>query len=106
MTDQFTPSTEQVRSHYVFDQSNHWTPERGDAFDRWLREHDAALIESLAERADSDWREGSWTLVRGTGNWLRNRAQQIREGKHHEEDHHHRGCPGHAHPDRRTIRRR
>lgn len=34
--EQFTPSTAQVRSHYVFDQSNSWDPERGAAFDRWL----------------------------------------------------------------------
>lgn len=34
--EQFTPSTEQVRSHYVFDQSNRWDAERGAAFDRWL----------------------------------------------------------------------
>lgn len=32
----FTPTTEQVRSHYVFDQSNKWSSERGKAFDRWL----------------------------------------------------------------------
>ncbi len=47
----WTPSTEQVRSHYVFNQSNQWDPERGEAFDRWLTEHDR----QVAERA---WDEG------------------------------------------------
>lgn len=47
----WTPSTEQVRSHYVFNQSNQWDPERGEAFDRWLVEHDR----QVAERA---WDEG------------------------------------------------
>ena len=32
----WTPSTEQVRAHYVFNQSDQWDPERGKAFDRWL----------------------------------------------------------------------
>lgn len=35
-SEQWTPSTAQVRSHYVFDQSNRWDAERGAAFDRWL----------------------------------------------------------------------
>ena len=34
--DHWTPSTEQVRAHYVFNQSDEWDPERGEAFDRWL----------------------------------------------------------------------
>lgn len=44
--DPFTPSTAQVRSHYVFDQSNRWSPDRGAAFDRWLEEtlHDATRL--------------------------------------------------------------
>ncbi len=40
MSDDFTPNTEQVRSHYVFDQSDRWDAERGKAFDRWLTERD------------------------------------------------------------------
>lgn len=32
----WTPTTEQVRAHYVFNQSDQWDPERGKAFDRWL----------------------------------------------------------------------
>lgn len=32
----FTPSTEQVRSHYALDRFDVWRPERGRAFDRWL----------------------------------------------------------------------
>ena len=45
MTDEWAPSTEQVRSHYVFDQSDRWDSERGEAFDRWLAAHDAKVRE-------------------------------------------------------------
>lgn len=38
MSDEYTPSTGQVRSHYVFDQSDRWDAKRGEAFDRWLAE--------------------------------------------------------------------
>ena len=48
--DEWTPSTEQVRSHYVFDQSNRWDPERGDAFDRWLAAHDEAVRQEERDR--------------------------------------------------------
>ena len=40
----YTPTTEQIRAHYVFDQSNRWNQDRGKAFDRWLAEHDRELI--------------------------------------------------------------
>lgn len=50
-------------------------------YQEWVRNHDAALIESLAERAESEFARGSWALVRGSGDWLRDRAQQIREGE-------------------------
>ena len=43
----WTPTAEQVRSHYVFDQTDTWQSERGEAFDRWL----------AAERAHA-WDEG------------------------------------------------
>lgn len=55
---QFTPSTEQVRSHYVFDQTNRWVPERGEQFDRWLAERDAALLEAAAQEADRGYLAG------------------------------------------------
>lgn len=42
----FTPSTEQVRSHYVFDQTDRWDGARGEAFDRWLAAHDAEQREA------------------------------------------------------------
>lgn len=55
MSDAWTPSTEQVRSHYVFDQGDRWDAERGQAFDRWLAEHDR-------EVAESAWNQGfDWT---------------------------------------------
>lgn len=37
MSDDFTPDTEQVRAHYVFNQSDVWDAERKLAFDRWLQ---------------------------------------------------------------------
>ena len=40
------PSTEQVRSHYVFDQTDQWDRARGEAFDRWLAAHDAEIREA------------------------------------------------------------
>lgn len=49
---EFTPSTAQVRSHYVFDQADRWVPERGVRFDRWLVERDAAIVEAAAREAD------------------------------------------------------
>lgn len=51
MSDAWTPSTEQVRSHYVFDQGDRWDAERGESFDRWLAEHDR-------EVAEKTWDEG------------------------------------------------
>ena len=40
---EYTPTTDQVRSHYVFDQSNRWSANRGLAYDRWLADHDAEV---------------------------------------------------------------
>lgn len=56
MSDDFIPSMEQIRSHYVFDQSDLWDPERGVAFDRWLAAHDAEVRASvLAEQGEPEW---------------------------------------------------
>ena len=52
-----------------------------EAPDDVLREHDAALIESLAERAEAEFLRGSWAVVRATPWWLRERARQVREGE-------------------------
>ncbi|WP_295035567.1 hypothetical protein [uncultured Microbacterium sp.] len=58
MTD-YTPTTEQVRSHYVFNQSDQWDPERGEAFDRWLAAHDAEVRASvLAEQGTPEFEYG------------------------------------------------
>ena len=89
MTDYYTPTTEQVENGYAYDpEYEHYHPDdpgyhhaNRRAFRRWLADHDAALIESLAERAESEFARGSWALVRGSGDWLRSSAQQIREGK-------------------------
>lgn len=53
----WTPETEQVRAHYVFNQSNQWDPERGEAFDRWLAEHDAK-VRAEALREFATWLDG------------------------------------------------
>lgn len=47
----WTPSTEQVRAHYVFNQSNQWDPERGEAFDRWL----ASVRTPAPTPQDTEW---------------------------------------------------
>lgn len=44
MNDNYTPSTEQVRSHYVFDQSDRWDASRGESFDSWLAAHDSQVL--------------------------------------------------------------
>jgi hypothetical protein len=46
---EWTPTTEQVRSHYVFNQSDRWDAERGEAFDRWIAAHDAEVLEEAAD---------------------------------------------------------
>ncbi len=51
MAEDFTPDTEQVRSHYVFDQTNQWSRERGERFDRWLADHDRKLRNETLEEA-------------------------------------------------------
>lgn len=45
MSVEYTPTTEQVRAHYVFDQTDHWNLARGKAFDRWLAAHDAEVAD-------------------------------------------------------------
>lgn len=68
---QWTPSTEQVRSHYVFNQSNRWDPARGEAFDRWIAEHDADIL-AASRREPSEltvacphWSPGRITMRKG-----------------------------------------
>lgn len=51
MSYDFTPTAEQVRSHYVFNQSDDWDPERGKAFDRWLAARDAKMRAQGFDRA-------------------------------------------------------
>lgn len=60
-TDEWTPSTEQVRSHYVFNQSNQWDGERGEAFDRWLAAHDAE-VRAESAKAHERTKRGAKTL--------------------------------------------
>lgn len=54
---EYVPSTEQVRSHYVFNQSKRWHAERGASFDRWLREDRLAQMRfwSKVDFTDSCW---------------------------------------------------
>lgn len=85
MTDEeFTPSTEQVRSHYVFNQTDSWTPERGGAFDRWLAARDRdveaaalrkwvedpAAMERARHRVEDElveWRDAGRFMLRRNG---------------------------------------
>ena len=98
MSTDYTPTTEQVRSHYVFDQGDVWRRERGEAFDRWLAEtlaaHDREVAAKALEDAAEDFRVNTWAdIFRGVGTksigaahrmgeWLRARAAALRtEGK-------------------------
>ena len=63
---------------------------RGDAFDRWLAEHDARLIESLADdrgvdasedHDDDEWWMGYRQAQREIIHWLTKRARQVREAR-------------------------
>ena len=54
---EYTPTTEQVRSHYVFDQTDKWSLERGAAFDRWLAAHDADVAAKALEDVYLEIRE-------------------------------------------------
>ena len=80
----YTPSTEQVRSHYVFDQSNRWDADRGIAFDRWLasvrRDAQADALEEVANLIEPMSGIG---LANGAprsdvAEWVRRRAAAIR----------------------------
>lgn len=55
---------------------------RGDAFDRWLAEHDARLIEGLADDMEGGFNRETLNLERRQiKRWLRERARQVREGE-------------------------
>ena len=55
---------------------------RGDAFDAWLRERDAALIESLTDDMEGGFNRETLNLERRQiKRWLRERARQVREGE-------------------------
>lgn len=56
MSTDYEPTTEQVRSHYVFDQGDVWRRERGEAFDRWLAAHDLEVAAKALEDAAEDFR--------------------------------------------------
>lgn len=68
MTDEWTPTTEQVRSHYVFDQSDRWDPDRGEAFDRWLAANDAEVRASVVPE-EPEWEYGTVRSI--TDGWER-----------------------------------
>ena len=80
--DDWTPSTEQVRAHYVFNQSDQWDPERGEAFDRWLAAHDrevrASDREALADRAryELGTEVSGHTSTYSVRKWLREKAKE------------------------------
>lgn len=83
MSDDYTPTTEEVRGWYGHRNGARFYNSRLtkslSEFDRWLADHDAALIESLAD--DYEAEKNTPYFPRVVGNWFRKRAQQIREGK-------------------------
>lgn len=60
----YMPSTEQVRSHYVFNQSKRWHAERGASFDLWLAE---VVRQAKAEAWDEGYQEAYRDLWRDGG---------------------------------------
>ena len=95
MSTDYEPTTEQVRSHYVFDQGDVWRRERGEAFDRWLAAHDrevaAKALEDYAAILDQDHAEDA----------ARSRVADVRcldcNLRHDERDEYSCGQPGHGH---------
>ena len=97
MTDDYTPTTEEVCEGYrwgagVMTVVKANSAERRAQFDSWLAEHDAALIESLADGVDlpgstatgyygSEQVAGYRDAERDIEAWLRERARQVREGE-------------------------
>ena len=83
MSTDYTPTTEQVRSHYVFDQGDVWRRERGEAFDHWLAAHDREVAAKALEDAAGDFEayvESGAPVGAGTTpeKWLRARAASLR----------------------------
>lgn len=68
MAEQCTPTTEDIRENWA----EGWA-EGYAQFDRWLREHDAALIESLAD-------DPTLRLSGHSGISIREKARERREG--------------------------
>lgn len=81
MNDNWTPSTEQVRAHYVFDQTNRWDNDRRDAFDRWLVAHDEGVkAEAAAELAKMKADLDEWETV-GAPAWVETKNREILEAR-------------------------
>jgi hypothetical protein len=87
MSDEFTPSIDQIRSVYVFDRDNKWIRERGIAFDRALADHDRAVANTARKEALEDIAE-SYVYVHAVSRthskvyqWLRARAASISTDK-------------------------
>ena len=83
MSTDYTPTTEQVRSHYVFDQGDVWRRERGEAYDPWLAAHDREVAAKALEDAAGDFEayvESGAPVGAGTTpeKWLRARAASLR----------------------------
>lgn len=56
MTDEYTPTTEQVRAEYVANRAIHvsTTTPVASEFDRWLAAHEAGVRERIAEDIKAD----------------------------------------------------
>ena len=104
MSEQWTPTTDQVRSFYAHDSEDEYhdpiaypshVRSAEQAFDRWLAQvRREAKIEALREAAD-EWTQGKWADVprmadrlhervetaNYVGNFLRARADRMEAGK-------------------------
>ena len=103
MSEQWTPTTDQVRSFYAHDSEDEYhdpiaypshVRSAEQAFDRWLAQvQREAKAEALREAA-AEWTQGEWAgatryhnrvadrlaSAQYVGDWLRDRAEQIEDG--------------------------
>lgn len=85
----FMPTTKTVRDAYVYadaDPDPDYNPDlSAAAFDRWLRHHDAAVLQAAAEAAEADadsedHNDTTMRVYRAWSLWLTQRAARIRRG--------------------------
>lgn len=79
MSDQYTPTTDEVRDHWV----NAGFEGDTDSFDRWLAEHDSEVAAKALRDAATEMREilRFRTLGAPSDEWLERRAASIEQAE-------------------------